>query len=832
MSLPEKILKLDNQLSYETVSGSSQTEVEIIELIRSITEEILSGYEIQKEHIASLLAVYERHNSKSIAYLLYLCDHLSDRVQSLPVLNTTTSEIANPSDTPEVLRVMEKVYKELQNTGGNVIRLSSDFNLPLEYWEKETFISLTNFMLNTQAKRDQFEDDDLISTLKNLSIVRSLAKSMGRIEQFYLLLRSFFDLLQRHEMFQLARDMAEECLVCGYKDGMEDVAYAQVLKVYANTAAVPPALHYCIGSMVFQLNKNRIVDFSYKGIVTSLMRLYRNAGLNNLAKEVFEKRSGRITFEGYEKRSLFHTYVSTLLPVRDPSAPQKIVDYLDQMREEIIADGETEVFPWLVLLYNISAIYDPGYDAAEECQRYRQLFEQIVPASIWKKVKDVVLPTSLDSIAGHLETSLVNLAETRDELDFTTDNTRARLISNRVIRMSFDQQDWRSYLLAMIINSDYSITFKKKTAAEVMEVRIRQQLFNEIYHTPEEIAGFIRQLPECSIVWLGTNDQQVYPMLNTAGQFSFCKGSIFSMARFRQWINSHFATLPLEDTKTTVGGIKMEKSQDDYREEEELLAGELDFTALDVCPTQNVLIVKDYEISSFPHNLLICRDRGFLMINHPVMNIMSTEWLLAKLRSPHEQQNHFSRGIWIPTETGDYVLNYLYSYIEKPLSDNNFAIHRNLIPDNPVQYDLNIIAAHGKPEINSFPALFASNEHETFSIVRLDHIIGKGKILVLFVCHSGSMQSDFLRNRISTMIRGYLKAGYEAVIAPFWALDISIARDWLPAFINSLTAGDPVIKAVHNGNMCVRATFPTPGAYACLHAYGNPFFRLSSPTNS
>jgi hypothetical protein len=121
---------------------------------------------------------------------------------------------------------------------------------------------------------------------------------------------------------------------------------------------------------------------------------------------------------------------------------------------------------------------------------------------------------------------------------------------------------------------------------------------------------------------------------------------------------------------------------------------------------------------------------------------------------------------------------------------------------------------------------YASNQEETFSIVQLNHVIGKGKILVLFVCHSGSMMSDIFRNRISSIIRSYLKGGYEAVIAPFWALDIAICREWLPVFLQSLTAGNPVIKAVNDGNMRVREVYPTPRAYACLHAYGNPFFRI------
>lgn len=825
MNLLEKIRQLDSLFSYMAVSSSSPKEKEIISVIKAINEAIFADYETQKEHVADLFAVYERHNPRSIAYLLAFLDQLTGQLEALPVVNTDTSIVDLP-DSEEVLRIFEKAYAEIQETEGNELRLSGDFQLSLNNLEKDVFISATNFVLNSQAKREMFEEEDITSSLKNLAVVRNITKSAGHVSQFYVLLRSLFDLLQRHEKFQLARDIAEDCLVCGYKDGMEDVAYSQVLRVYANTAAVPAALHYCIGSMAFMVTKHRLIDFAYKGIVLGLMRLYRNAGLLERAREVYERRSRRIIFQGYEQRSLMHAFLSTLLAERDLSLPQKIVEFLDQQREEIIGGGEIEVFPWLVTLYNIIAIYGAESTAPEECQRYMALFELIVPESRWGNLKQIILPTSLDALTALLKISLVNLAATRSEPDFVTDNGRARMISNRTIRMCFEQEDWRSYLLAMIVNSDYSLTFKNVSAPDLVEVRDRQPPFTDVYHTPDEIIAFIRDLGDCTIVWFGSDGHQVYPMLHIAAEFKFNQHGVFSIRRFRQWIDKNFASLPLEENKKGVGDMKMPKSLDDYLLEETRLAAELNFVALDTCPTQNILIVKDFEVSSFPHNLLLSKECSFVMAKNPLMNIMSMEWLLEKVRAQSLPGTSFSKGIWIPTETGDFALSYLYSFIETALLQNNFSIQQNLLPERPLHYDLNIVAAHGKPEINTFPAFYASNQEETFSIIQLNHVIGKGKILVLFVCHSGSMQSDIFRNRISTIVRSYLKGGYEAVIAPFWALDIVICKEWLPVFLQSLTAGEPVIKAVQDGNMRVREIYPTPRAYACLHAYGNPFFRI------
>ncbi len=666
MNLIEEIAKLDNLFSYERVSDSSEMEADIISQIRSVNSEIISSYSVQKDYLGILLAIYERHDTRSVSYLISLVSHLL-QLDTFPIIAIPTSIIEDPENIPEALAVMEKIYSQLKATSLDGIRLSSDFELLLDQREKLMFIGTTNYMLNGLARREQIEQSDITTALQNLSIVRNLAKSLGEIELFYILLRSLFDILQRHEKYQLARDVAEDCLACGYKDGMEDVAYSQVLRVYANTASMSAALHYCLGALTFQTEKKRIVDFAYKGIVTSLVKLFRNAQQYALSRTFYEQRSKLIPFNDYEERSLHVIYLSIFLAVGDPRAPQMIVDYLDKQREAVIAGGEMEALPWLTLLYNIAAIYKEEYVGSDQCKRYRSLFEQIVPAVLnsKKRLGRSFFPTSLDELSSHLKAALTNLASTRNETDFTTDNTRAGLISNRLIRMSFDQEEWRSYLLAMIINSDYSITFKQTLVPEVMEIKDDQRSFADVYHTPDDIADVLQNISNSSTIWLGTDDRQVYPVVYARKEFIFCKNSIFSFARFQQWIDNDFAKLPLEETKISIAGIKMQKTSDDYRLEENELAGRLEFTALDTYPAENVLIVKDYQISSFPHNLLLCKKNGFVINQSPVMNIMSVEWLLEKIRNPRQPVESFSKGVWIPTETGDYVLNYLYSYIEE-----------------------------------------------------------------------------------------------------------------------------------------------------------------------
>lgn len=504
-----------------------------------------------------------------------------------------------------------------------------------------------------------------------------------------------------------------------------------------------------------------------------------------------------------------------------------ISEYLDRYREEIIASGVASVLPWLSTLYNITKNYSteesPGI---ETCNIYIKLFESIVPEKSTRRTKDI-LNGSLPNLITHLTTSLVKLASTRYEIDFTTDNALARTISNQVIELAFAERNHVGYLLGMIVNADYSIVFKEKDLAPISTIKNENLEFDHFYYSPEVIKDFLAENSFDTFLWLGTDIHQVLPMLYFDKKFQFLDNSRCRISEIISWCNIHLNELPFENDKILINGSKAAKTKVDFENESKELAESLKFSGSISGKTNRILITKDYELSIFPHNLLLDDSSAFCASSTPIFNILSPEWLLNKSKLGQMCMNYKS-SIWIPLETQDFVLSYLYSYIESTLKENNFLEQHTFLPSAPLSSDLNIIAAHGNEHINTFPMLYAKGTDRTFSITNLEKVIGPGKVLILFVCHSGSMRSDLLRNRVSTMVRDYLKSGYEAVIAPFWALDIGIVKIWLPKFLESFNSGNEIIQAVFDGNMAVKSEFPTPKAYACIHAYGNPYFKLGN----
>jgi hypothetical protein len=166
----------------------------------------------------------------------------------------------------------------------------------------------------------------------------------------------------------------------------------------------------------------------------------------------------------------------------------------------------------------------------------------------------------------------------------------------------------------------------------------------------------------------------------------------------------------------------------------------------------------------------------------------------------------------------------LYSGIENTLQENAFEVFKQKELPKPLSTDINIVCSHGAKNISEVQILFQENK----ATHNLNSVIGMGKILIFFVCHSGSMKTEFFRNNVTSMVKRFIAQGYEAVIAPYWALDVTIPRYWLPVFLKSLDTGLTVSQAMFNANMKVYEIYPTPAAWACLHLYGNPNLKTNA----
>lgn len=825
--MDEKLINdFHQKVTDERLNNHHRYEQEIEKLYLEILSGMTLDYSEYRKYVPNLLSSLESNNSHSISYSISLFFELYQQLISTRGFKFFDLSIMDYNTDDNTLEKMKPIFEESYSKSNNQ-RLSEDnFDISsLSGEDKKSISALIIHKLQTDAKVLTWDKEMIDVTMMQFIFLRQILVSLNQTELFYHAVGLFIDRLTTSEYYQAGRDIVEEIILSSYKDNVPELGYFNAFRLYSNTKSIHASLLYANLSLICILKKEEpysekfVLEVVWQGI-----KFFRNVKFYPWAVKIYNEVPTELNIRGYERRSLDHSYFTVLLHEIESSLPLKLLDYLNKEREEILSGGVNDALPWLLTLYNVRRLYAGANFSATGLGFYLNVFELIVPADTVKKYKDIIEADSED-LKMHLKESLVKLNETRNVEDFVYDNDNAIKISSRLIEYSMENSDSSAFLLSMILKSDYSILFKPKESDELIPLilpEINVEALNKLY---EDKDTFLSSLPvnlNTSIVWLAYSEANLYQLELFRNDYLFNPSCIWDYKKYKELLNDdYFVNLSFSDTIKDRGGIRLVLPEE-FSEEEKEISEKLNFTRIDINPFSNELyVVKDMEFSRFPHNLLLNKKGDFIGKNIPIVNVLSTEWLL-QTKDVALLPKNYSKSIWIPVESGDIPLNYLNSNIEETLQEHSFEVFQQTSLQNPLSSDINIVCSHGAKNISETQIIFQEN-NPTYN---LNSVIGKGKILIFFVCYSGSMKTEFFRNNVTSMVKRFIAEGYEAVIAPFWALDVTIPRSWLPEFLDSINAGLTISNAVFNANKKVYEQYPTPAAWACLHLYGNPNYKI------
>lgn len=134
-----------------------------------------------------------------------------------------------------------------------------------------------------------------------------------------------------------------------------------------------------------------------------------------------------------------------------------------------------------------------------------------------------------------------------------------------------------------------------------------------------------------------------------------------------------------------------------------------------------------------------------------------------------------------------------------------------------------MLCAHGATDISKTEVFYVDDK----PLLDTLDFVGRGKVAIMFICHSGSITQSVFDSAMHTMVRRLILKGYSSVVAPMWSQPTDIITPWLNTFLESLEAGEYIIDAVFKANMRVKELFIAPSAWACLHLFGNPYMRVA-----
>ena len=639
---------------------------------------------------------------------------------------------------------------------------------------------------------------------------------------FYFSAGMFLDRLNTSEYFQAARDFSEEIMISSFVDEIPEFGFLNSFRCYSSQGSVHAAILYAnISLYCATLNgKKNIFDKFLLDIIGQSLKFFRNARLNTWAIQIYRSIPNNLQLSDYERRSFDHKYFTCLLADKDEGLPNSILDYLHKERESIFQARADESIPWLIILYNIRRLYPHTDFSSSGLGYYLNIFEKIVPVSIVEKYKYIIQGDS-EKLKVYLKKSLIKLNETRNESDIVYDNETALTIASRLIEDSFEKQDEEAVLLAMMLKSDFSLIFQSKEAEEIAPFKLPNdevELFSAIYGHNERILKIISRDRTALYIWLAVTEGKVFQLslFNNLFQFDFLDN--WNWALYEKLHKSdYFSSMSFDDTLKDSSGVR-QVFREEHLEQASQISNTINFCKIKIDKkASRILLIKDMELAGFPHNLLLDDQASFIHLEKPITSILSTEWY-ASLKDDTRIEKDFSKSIWIPTKGGDLTLNQLYSSLKDSLEEHLFSVYQDSNVESPISSEINIVCSHGTKDIASKQVIYPGDA----PLLTLSNIIGEGKILVFFVCHSGSYQNEFFRNNIISMVKTYIAVGYKAVIAPFWSLHVHIPRIWLPAFIHSLNKGESIDHAMFTANSSVYAKYPTPSAWASMHLYGNP----------
>lgn len=783
-------------------------------------------YTTHRKNIPRLLYLLEQYPATGIAILTPFFLELYETVITIECHDFNLSFLPKSinDDIPDIfLAICEKSFKQEKT---NNIRVG-EFPFDLEGIDKETQLQLIKFTFVSieDLSKELFWNDKMIEgSIIQLAFLWELLNSLNKKELLYIAGGQILDRISSSGHNQVERDFAEELLIVSYKDNLPYLGFLNLFKAYSNTHSYIASLIYGCYGLLKTIEGNRISKKFLYDLVSQSIKTFREMNLYDVYSNIYENCPKQI-FNEYENRSLDHLYCSCLLKAGKLNECHiKVTDCLLNYRESIIVGGIIEVQPWLVIIYNLKRLLSDSKFSSSIYPYYMEIFESIVPTQNISQIKAIIFgdPESLKPL---IKEALIKLAQTRSISDVVKDNSTPIIMANRIIEKAVMQEDYESLYLASILKTDLSLSFMEKESDEVIPLSvpttINEEEFVKLYGRHEEKLELLRAKGTFFFIWLLTAENSLYQMSFTNGQLSAQRLNDWHHTEFIKLKNNgFFASINFDDTIKTENEVRNVLPEEHIQNSKQYI-DYFSFAKLNVTDDeQPLLFINDIALSGFPHNLFLDANGGLIHFKKPVCNVLSTEWFIKEKNNFLSGQ--FTKSIWIPTEGGDFTINQLKSKLETVLERENFNITESLLPEQPINSDINILSSHGDSSIALKQAIYPDENPR----ININSYIGQGKLLIFFVCHSGSMTPTPFENSISSIVKGFLNQGYSSIIAPFWSLHINLASPWLDVLLSSLREGDEIIFAVHKANLKVYELYPTIAAWACMHLYGDPSLRI------
>lgn len=795
-------------------------------LIDMMIPHVLHSYDNSRQIVQYALGQLERLHNPVVCILMR---NVLNHVDTLNIRFERASE-AN-TDYVEVNWEYEEIrdiFKKVANYYPNKIILNVPnliFANSLSEDERRklaSFIidSIEHYGTETQWKKDAIENHQFY-----LAFLYAVCKKDGQMRYLYFYANNIIERLATSNEAQAARDMAETMLKIGHQEGIEAEAYLCASRAYTVVHNPLAGLLYLeIALRKWEQETDLIPYKTSFDVLWQIVKLARSImfcseRFLNPVVDCLEK----LQPLPYDIVSFYHTYLSLMFYAKKDRVLEDVADFLDKNRECVYKYLEHSAMPWLSLILSVKLNFPEANFA--RLKPYIIAFNSVINKDRNAMVLDLFEGANE---AIHLKELIVRLQSTRNIADYSHDNQYAMLFAKMLVTKAAKEQEPGQFLLAMHVRADNTFVRSEIRQDSIYSEAKFKDVNGAEYNLHIEDTELLQQLMQQGegneVIWIGRGMKSLKGMSLLMNQFTFMDLAALSMVDVNKIQSKLICHLRYNKDVKKPGEPIYVKGIDELEQEAEDLKGKLsDCKILVAEKAKRLLLVKDMDVAALPHQLLIDNDKcKFIGELLPSCNIISTE-VLIKTNFEEPLNEHPSCAFWSPTGSKEFTFDMIKSSLEDIFTKYNIVCNERSIPEKPIEAEISIACAHGGADISNTQWFYADGK----PIVETGNIIGKGKLLILFVCHSGSITRPDYDNAMHSLIKRYIRRGYSSVIAPMWSLSTEILPTWLDAFMGEIMSRRYVIDALYRANMAVKEKYISPEVYNCLHLFGNPFLQIA-----
>lgn len=809
-----------------SVDQSTDVQMDNIEkCVKMIYHHVTNGYQQSRECLQFSIGQLERIHRIAVVKMIFMAMH------SIGLLASRFSKTPSPSATYYDVKVDGLVIDQLISRIGpdisgnvNMSQLKREISHKLTLEERKLMANYCVETVQALGLRTNWDGDIINGQTMLMTIMYSICKHDNVMDFFFNWANNISDRLNTSSLYQLARDFAESLVMIGHHEGMIAECYYDASRAYIGARHVLGGLLY-VNISLLDLQKRTIVrkELAFD-IIWQMLKIMRDAHFHNqgFVDELLKMYDG-LGMDEYKTLSIYQTAFGAGLYGDIEETAKRVEAFLCDKRDMICSYMEHSAVPWYSLIRSLRQ------NGAKRDYLVMDSFERMMEAILLQNGNEntVKFYNEKEGKSALLMEELAKLETTRNSEDIGQDSYKALVLAKDVIEKAVADNKPADFILAMRPKSDFSFAMTdKKLEGDFRKVDVvdpNAEDCNLPYGEIDHLAWLLQTEKSDCVMWIGKGNSNVFRMTLIGDMYKFDELSAVSAIDADKLQKEIIGELVFSQTGRDRSDTIYTKNELELKLEAEQIYQQMKECTIAVPNIVNrISFIKDMEVSAIPHQLMIDERTGkFVGESWPSANVISTEFLI-KSNFNDPLPKGYNKSYWSPLNKEATFFG-IKEGLKQVFEDYQFNVDDNDEPAMPLHADLNIVCAHGADNISDSKWFYAGGT----PILNSKRVVGPGKVLVLFVCHSGSITYQCYDHTMHTIIKRYLRMGYSSVIAPMWSLNTEITKIWLPVFMEIVDAGGYVVDAVFQANMEVKKQFITPSAWACLHLFGNPYMKIA-----